>query len=224
MVPLKQNAGRPATKPGRRARRQPWEEAVDGAARRGDVEALVRALGVGRTGASRAARRALEHQFVIPRERLWELFVKEKREHVRVQIVHLLARGFRVPSMVSLLWVCALATGRVRDAAVRGLREWGPLWPEVAPHEDFELAAALFAADGSLPPDPANDLWSYVTRRTGLRRPRVPYRPDPVARAVAEGRLVVAPDTVRTFSTRVVRRQYELAPKPFAWVRALWRR
>ena len=222
MLELKRDVLHREVKPGRRGRRLGWEAAVEGAARRGDVEALVRALCAGRAGASRVARRALERRFVVPRERLWEMFVRERREHVRVQIVWLLARGFRVESMVSLLWVCALAEGRVRDAAVRGLLEWGALWPEVPAHEDFELACALYAAEGALPEHLAAALWGYVTPRTGLRRARVvPKLADPVARAGQIGRVLDVPKPCAALGTRVVRRQYELAPKPFAWVRAL---
>jgi hypothetical protein len=197
---------------------------VESAAERGDVDALLRALRDGREHVSRAASRALARRgLVVPRERLFELFANDRREHVRVQVVRLLARGPRVASMVGLLWACALApAGRVRDAAVAGLRRWGGVWPDVSLGEVFELAAALGAADdaNALPADLADSLWKYVTFRTGLRRRRRPQAAK--SRVDAPEPAPAAPQT--SWDMRVVRRRYELAPRPFARLRAMWPR
>ena len=143
-----------------------------------------------------------------------------------------MSRGERAQSMVSLLLACALADGRdrrVREAAVRGLREWGADWPDTSLVAAFNLAAALFVAEGTLPEDLAASLWAYVSPRTGLRRPRgsqlMPREPADRA-AAAAGWLVHASEAAPApaLGMRIVRRRYELAPKPFAWVRAMWRR
>jgi hypothetical protein len=200
---------------------------VDQAVADGDVETLLRALRDGRACVCRAASRALARRgFFVPRERLFELFARDRREHVRVQVVRLLARGPRVPSVVSLLWACAVAPkGRVNDAAVAGLRRWGPVWPDVPAHEVYELAAALSAASAALPADLADGLWTYVTFRTGLERRRCLEIAGPDAEVPETAPNVPAADALRTsWALRVVRRRYELAPRPFARLRAMWPR
>jgi hypothetical protein len=229
MVQFKQNVQVRRGKRGRLARGAEPVPLVSDAVACGDVEALVRALCDGRMRVSRAACKALARGFFVPRERLFELFVKDRREHVRVQVVRLLARGQRVRSMVSLLWACTLArSGRVHDAAVSGLRRWGTIWPDFPLGEVFELAAALCSAEGALPADLADALWRYVSFRTGLERRRCLEIVDPeLARRDAEdGRPGVArAELLQTsWAARVVRSRYELAPRPFARLRALWPR
>ena len=205
--------------------------AVASAAALGDVPGLLRALRDGRRRVSEAAGKALlRGGFAVPREQLFELFVRDRRDHVRGQVVRLLARGSRVRSIVSLLWACTLVpAGRVHEAAVHGLRRWGPVWPDVPLPEVFELAAALCAAEGALPADLADALWAYVTFRTDLPRRRCleVARADRTGDAARVWWPPVAPAstsvTLQTsWAARVVRRRFELAPRPFARLRALW--
>jgi hypothetical protein len=187
------------------------------------VETLIGALGDRRGDVARAACDALAAgRLVVGRERLWGLFVKDRRPGVRVLVVRLLARGERVESVIALLWACVVGSGegKVRDAAVRGLRAWGSGWPADVPvRRVFEVAAGLCAADRYLPGDLAGDLWGYVTARTGWERPKTPGDKSRGLAGVVGRRCA---EVVRA-GGRVVLRRFELRPTWRARVREVLR-
>jgi hypothetical protein len=184
--------------------------------------ALLAVLAGPRADASGAARDLLATQCGGLRDRLWELFVAAadarvdpRRRYVRANVVALFARGERLVSLTNLLWACALGDVDVREQAVRAIRAWGVYWPPAGPvRQVLELAAALREAEPALPAPVADELWRFVTFRTGWTPPRRRPRADA---APAKAKASEPPDC--SWTTRTVRRRYVLAP---TWRARVW--